>query len=86
MSVFEKVTDVGLEILTDKEVGDIIEELKNERERRWNLRRIEAVDEILEVMNKHYDTLGDVWFSVNDNSDFCLDTLMIAFESYRKQL
>lgn len=86
MSIFEKVTDVGLEIPTDKEISDMIEELKNERERRWNFRRVEAIDEILEVLHKHYDTLGDAWFSVNDPADMCLDTLMIAFENYRKGL
>lgn len=86
MGMFEKVTDVGLEVLTDTEIDRMIVELDNERERRWNLRRVEAIDEILEVMHKHYDALSDAWFSVNDPADMCLDTLMIAFESYRKQL
>ena len=86
MSVFEKVTDVGLEIPTDKEIYEMIEELKNEKQRRETLNEINAIDEILEVLHKHYDTLGGEWFYVSEDTEFCLDTLMIAFEDYLRNI
>lgn len=87
MSVFEKVTDVGLEIPTDTEIEKMIEELENEKERRETLNRINAVDEILEVLHKNAKPLNLVWFSfLADNGDFNLDELIDAFEDYRRRL
>ena len=87
MSVFEKVTDVGLEIPTDKEIYEMIEELKSEKERRETLNRINAVDEILEVLHKNAKPLNLVWFSfLADTGDFTLDELIEAFEDYRRRL
>lgn len=87
MSVFEKVTDVGLEIPTDTEIEKMIEELENEKERRETLNKINAIDEILEVLHKNIKPLNLVWFSfLSDNADFNLDELIDAFEDYRRRL
>lgn len=86
MSVFEKVTDVGLEVPTDIEINKMIKELENEKQRREILNETNAINEILEVLHKHYDTLGGEWFYINDNAEFCLDTLMIAFEDYLRNI
>ena len=87
MSVFEKVTDVGLEILTDTEIDKMIEELKDEKERRETLNKINAIDEILEVLHKNAKPLNLTWFNfLADSGDFNLDELIDAFEDYRKRL
>ena len=86
MSIFEKVTEIGLEIPTDTEIDKMIEELKNEKLRRENLNKINAVNEILEVLRKNARPLNFTWFTFTDGSDFNSDELIDAFEGYRERL
>lgn len=86
MSVFERVTDVGLEIPTDTEIDKMIEELKKEKERREDLNQANALDEILEVLRKNAKFFSYTWFTFKNGSDFDLDKLIEAFEDYRKEL
>jgi hypothetical protein len=86
MSIFEKVTDVGLEIPTDTEIDKMIEELENEKERRGILNKMNAVDEILEVLRKNAKPLELAWITFRDGTDFNLDELINAFETYRMRL
>ena len=86
MSVFERVTDVGLEIPTDIEIDKMIEELKSEKERREILNQTNAVDEILEVLYKNAKFFSYTWFTLKGGSDFDLDGLIEAFETYRERI
>ena len=86
MSVFEEVTDVGLEILTDTELDRMIKELEYEKERRKSLDKINAVNEIIEVLHENAKPLIFEWFTCTNGNDFTLDELIGAFENYLERL
>lgn len=85
MYMFEKVTGVDLEILEDDEISAMIEELKNEKEKRYNLNKINAIDEILKTIDKKGNFLATALFTLKDGTDFYIDDLAYALKRYREK-
>ena len=84
--MFEKVTNIDLEILADDEISAMIEELKNEKEKRWNFKQINAIDEIIEVIDKNIELFGSAILTLRNGSDFYIGDFVVALMRYRREI